>query len=212
MKSDRPDPVVRFLNGLLSVLYFAPMGTAVLLIVVIGGVELLMGPDFPDNFTLGVPAAMRLHDVTLTSAWGGALALKRGLVVVDMAVPFSIAPGWFRVAVYVTALLGLSIVQLFLHHLRQLFRRVGGGAPFDAGNATRVRWLGALLIVADLYWASISFWGSAIVLRTVSGDTAMLRPWFSVDAIPILVGLVLIALGEVFRRGTVLEDEQSLVV
>jgi len=212
MKPDRPDAVVRFLNVLLSVLYFAGMAIAVVLFVVIAGVELFFGPDFPDNFTLGVPAAMRLHDVTLTSAWGGTLALTRGLVAVDIAVPFAIAPGWFRVGVYVTALLGLSIVQLFLHNLRQLFRHVGRGAAFDAGNAARVRWLGGLLIVGEVARAAISFWGSLVVLRTVSGDTAMLWPWFTLDFIVILIGLVLIALAEVFRRGTALEDEQALVV
>ena len=86
------------------------------------------------------------------------------------------------------------------------------GAPFDARNATRVRWLGVLLIAGELSLKALTFWLSSIVLRTLAAGPQALGPSFTVDAKVILIGLMLVALAEVFRRGTTLEDEQSLVV
>jgi hypothetical protein len=39
----------------------------------------------------------------------------------------------------------LGLMLLFLHYLRRIFQRVRDGAPFDAANAVRLRWLGMLL-------------------------------------------------------------------
>ena len=94
-----------------------------------------------------------------------------------------------------------ALVLLFLHHLRALFRRVREGTPFDAANAARMRWLGVSLLALYVFFGGFEFWMSAWVTRALHIN------WFGV-----FTALVLVGLAEVFRRGTALEEEQSLVV
>jgi hypothetical protein len=42
-----------------------------------------------------------------------------------------------------------AIRLLTVFHLRELFRRVRAGAPFDERNATTLHWLGLLLILIE---------------------------------------------------------------
>ena len=211
MVASRPNPVVRILNVILTFLYFTAWVLGAVLLVLFAGAELFADPEAARNFTLGIPAAMRV-DTALPSSWGGAIPLDQGRVTVALKVPFSIAPAWFRAAVYMTTVVGGGIILLFLHHLRQLFRRVRDGAPFDARNAARVRWLGVLLIGGELLLKALGLWLSSIVLRTAGPAPVAVEPSFALDGKVILIGIMLIALAEVFRRGTALEDEQSLVV
>jgi hypothetical protein len=114
----------------------------------------------------------------------------------------------------------LAIKMLFLYHLRELFRRVRDGAPFDPGNAARLRWLGGLIIAGHVLNVIAGGLLGRIVLGSLTDASIALRPslWlderllFSFNEGLIVLAAVLFALAEIFNRGAELEDEQSLVV
>ena len=211
MSASRPNPVVRVLDVILTFLYFVAWVFGTALVVLLTGAELFAGPDALRNFTLGVPAAVHV-DTAVPTSWGGRIGVHGVSPAVVLKVPMSVAPGAFRAVVYVATIAGGALILLFLHHLRQLFRRLREGAPFDPRNALRVRWLGVLLITGELLLKALGFWLSSLVMHTLAAGPLALGPSFAVDAKVILIGLMLVALAEVFRRGTTLEDEQSLVV
>ena len=211
MSAFRPPVVVRVLHAILTFLYVMAWVFATALALLLAGAELFAGPEALSNFTLGVPAAIHV-DTELPSSWGGKIEVHGVSPAVVLKVPMSVAPGAFRAAVYLATIAGGALILLFLHHLRQLFRRLRDGAPFDARNAERVRWLGVLVIVGELLLKVLGFWLSSLVMRTLAAGPLALGASFALDAKVILIGLMLVALAEVFRRGTTLEDEQSLVV
>lgn len=212
MNTYRADPVVRLLTVIVSILYRAAWVFGVLLIVAVSALELLAERETLQKFSIGVPTTVDLDDVKIGTAWGGSLGLELDEVEGSLRVPIAAAPLWFRLAAY----LGLAIIYAlflrFLFHLRELFRRVRAGAPFDERNVTSLRWLGILLILIDTLGSTYRFGLSQLVLRAMSPPSVPVTSSFSMDGEVIFVGLVLLALAEIFRRGAVLEDEHAHVV
>jgi hypothetical protein len=213
MHTYRPTRVVKVVTGVLSVMYFGAWALAALLLIVLAGAELFAGPDALRDFELGAPGTVELADVELASTWAG----RTGTITLEEAraslnVPLSLAPRWYRAAMYIGVAVTLGLVLLFLHHLRQLFLRVRAGAPFDAHNATRLRWMAGALLGGHVITAALSVWLSRIALATVADKPSSMAWSFPLDSKVLVVALLLFALAEIFRRGAVLEDEQSLVV
>jgi hypothetical protein len=216
MDGYRPTRVVRMLARLFAAFYVLGWIIAGVLLVAV-----LMGEAGGSGFTLSLPVTVDLRDSRLQSAWtgqAGAISLQEADA--TLRVPFTVAPASFRVAMYVTMVAALAIKMLFLYHLRELFRRVRDGAPFDPGNAARLRWLGGLIVAGHLLYIIAGGWLGRIVLSSLTDASIALRPslWlderllFSFNEGLIVLAAVLFALAEIFNRGAELEDEQSLVV
>ena len=208
----RADSVVRLLTLIVSVLYRAAWVFGILLVVGVAALELFGRPETLRDFEISVPAKVDLDDVKIGTAWGGSLGLEMDEGTVSLQVPIASAPAWFRLATYLgLAVIYILVLRLFFH-LRELFRRVRSGAPFDERNATSLRWLGLLLILIKTLTSAYSFGLGQLVLRAMSPSSVPVTSSFSMDGMAIFVGLVLLALAEIFRRGAVLEDEQAHVV
>ena len=212
MNTYRADIVVRSLTVIASMLYGAAWFFGGVLFTAVLALETFAGTETREKFSIGVTTTVDLDNVKVGSAWGGSLGLKMDEVEGSLRVPIASAPVWFRLATY----LGLAAIYVFilrfLFLLRQLFLRVRAGAPFDERNATSLRWLGLLLILIDTLSSAYSFGLSQLVLRAMSPPTIPVTSSFSMDGTVIFVGLVLLALAEIFRRGAVLEDEHAHVV
>jgi hypothetical protein len=212
MDTFRAAPVVRFLTVIASILYRVAWGFGVLLIVAVLALELFAGTETLQKFSIGVPATVALESVTIGTAWGGSLDLEMGEAEASLRVPIASAPVWFRMTTY----LGLAVIYVlalrFFFYLRELFLRVRAGAPFDERNATSLRRIGLLLVLIDTLASAYRFGLSQLVLRAMSPPSIPLTSSFSLDGGVIFVGLVLLALAEIFRRGAVLEDEHAHVV
>ena len=212
MNTYRADPVVRLLTVFATILYRVTWVFGVLLIVAVPALELFAGTETLQTFSIGVRTTVELDDVNIGTAWGGSLSLSMEEPEGSLRVPIASAPLWFRLAAY----LGLAAIYVlflrFLFQLRELFRRVRAGAPFDERNATSLRWLGILLILIETLASAYSFGLAQLVLRAMSPPSIPVTSSFSMNGTAIVVGLVLLALAEIFRRGAVLEDEHAHVV
>jgi hypothetical protein len=212
MDTFRADPVVRLLTVIAFILYRLTWVFGVLLIVAVLALELFAGTETLQNFSIGVPATVELESRTIGTVWGGSLGLEMDEAEGSLRVPIASAPVAFRLATY----FGLAVMWVlflrFLFHLRELFLRVRAGAPFDERNVTSLRWLGLLLVLIDTLGSAYRFGLSQLVLRAMSPPSMPVTSSFSMDGAVIFVGLVLLALAEIFRRGSVLEDEHAHVV
>ena len=221
MEPYRASRGLRTLAALLSFLYAAAWVLAILVVIAAASVELFGGEAARRGFVLGVPATVEFSDLRLPSAWAGqtgAIAVTRADA--KLEVPFWLAPGSFRAATYVVGALGYGMLLMFLYQVRGLFRKARDGDPFDARNATRLRWMAALIIGGHVLGRLFEAWQAATVLRTVQSLPFRISPavaldervLFSFNESVLLAALMLFALAEVFRRGAALEEEQSLVV
>lgn len=212
MDTFRADPIVRLLTVIVSFLYRAAWVFGAALIVAVPALELLAGTETLQDFSIGVPATVELERVTIGTAWGGSLGLEMDDAEGSLRVPIASAPVWFRVVVYSGLAVIYGLVLRFLFYLRELFLRVRAGAPFDERNATILRRLGLLLVLIDTLGSAYRFGLSQVVLRAMSPPSMPVTSSFSMDGAVIFVGLVLLVLAEIFRRGAVLEDEHAHVV
>jgi hypothetical protein len=80
--------------------------------------------------------------------------------------------------------------------------------------------MAGLLLAGHVAGSLLATWQGAVAVRTVQAPAMAITPpvalderlVFSFDERILLVSLLLFALAEIFRRGTALEHEQSLVV
>jgi hypothetical protein len=212
MNNYRAEPAIRLLTVITSVLYRVAWIFGVVLIVAVSALELFAGTETRQKFSIGVTTTVHLDDQKIGTAWGGSLGLKMDEAKGSLRVPIASAPVWFRLAAYLGLAVIFALFLRFLFHLRELYRRVRAGAPFDERNATTLRWLGLLLILIETMASAYSFGLTQLVLRAMSPPSIPVTSSFSMNGTVIFVGLVLLALAEIFRRGAVLEDEHAHVV
>jgi hypothetical protein len=211
MRGYNPDRVVRVLTRLVSIAYFALL---VLAVVVLLGLPVLKAVvrDSPEwVIGLTVPVASLDSDATVLTRWGDAR-----LEVEDMRgslrLPVGMLPWWLFAVLWTYTAAAIGLTLMFLHNLRRIFQRVRAGAPFDATNALRLRWLGLLSLGIALLIGLSEFVTSQLVKGSVISERVQVQLGLSVDMSLVFFGLVLLALAEVFRHGAELEAEQSLTV
>lgn len=211
MQAYRPDRVVRVLAALVSLAYFVMLAGGV---VVLAGMPVakLVGGDNAE-WVIGVPVPVRAigPDAAVQTRWGEA-RLQIEDVRGSVRLPIRMLPGWAFVALWTYMAVSAAVVVMFMHHLRRIFQRVRGGAPFDSENAVRLRWLGILALATALLLAASEFAATLTVRDGLISDRLVVPLSLSVNGWIVFFGLVLLALAEVFRRGAELEEEQSLTV
>jgi hypothetical protein len=213
MEGYRPSRVLRVITAILSFTYVVSWVLAGLLVVGVPAYYMFAGPETLKKFPLSVPVHAQLPDAQVESTWGGQPdSLVVNAIETRLLVPFFLAPAWFRAAGYAFNVIGMGLLLLFLFHLRAFFRSARDGTPFDARNASRLRWMGGLLLAIHLLTEAFTTWQAAVVLRTVSRPPVPLAASFDLDEQLVLIAFMLLALAEIFNRGARLEDEQSLVV
>jgi hypothetical protein len=211
MRAYRPDRVVRVLTSVVSIAYFGLLVMGIIVLIGLPTVKLTTGDGPEWMIGLTVPVASLDSDATVLTRWGdGRLEVEdmRG----SLRLPLGTLPWWLFAVLWTYVAVTTALMLMFLHHLRRIFQRVRNGAPFDATNALRLRWLGLLaLAFAGLRGVSESVTSLAVRGSLIS-DRVEVPPGLSVDGRVVFFGMVLLALAEIFRRGAALEEEQSLTV
>ena len=212
MDTFRAAPVVRVLSAVVTGAYRLALVFGALLLIAVPALELFADTETLRGFSIGVVTRVELEPATVSSAWGGPLVLDMQDAEGSLRVPMSTAPAWFRMFTYGGLAIIYSLVLVLLRQLRSLVRRIRAGAPFDERNVADLRVLGALLILIDVLGSAWSFGLSQLVLRAMGPPAVPVTSSFSMNGTAIFIGLVLCVLAEIFRRGSVLEDEHAHVV
>ena len=216
MQTYRPDRVVRLLTTVVSISYFALCGGAFLVLTLVPAMKLFGGNDRDWMLGLGpiqieLPASAMDSVATVPTRWGPA-RLDLDEVHAGLHMPIVLLPWSVVAVVWIEVAVASALILLFLHHLRRIFQRVRDGAPFDAHNALRLRWLGLLLLALAVFAGVAELATSLVVREWLARNDIAVSTGLHIDGSLVFVALVLIALAEIFRRGAELEHEQSLVV
>lgn len=184
-----------------------------------GGLGSHVWPGSWDS-TIGIPFATRLAPAGDGPNTFGVLTannteLGPGEVLEDMrtTIVFPVRIG-SRISVlwHVYAILASLAILLILWQLRRVASSVAQGAPFDPRNVGRIRAIGGVTITLELFraahdWALEAYMAST---STISGYALAARP--HVEVAVLLLGLVILALAEVFRYGLQLQSDADLTV
>ena len=212
MRTLRPDRVVRMLAALTSFAYFFLLAGGALVLIGLPLIWLSGVGGF--HYGLELPVATPDLETMVQTVWGPVpLELELDDVRGKLRLPIAVMPWWLLAGLWAYAAVGGALILLFLQNLRRIFQRVRDGAAFDALNVVRLRTLGVLLVMlAVLSGVAQTATSMAVRRGLTTGSTLTVPAGIHMDMSLVLVGLVLMALAEVFRRGAELEHEQSLVV
>ena len=205
-----PDRTVRVLAALVSFAFFFVLAMGVILLAGSLAARLFAGADPNWTWSLQLPATAVPSPTPLMTSWGPARVEVED-VRTTLRLPLGTLPWWLVAVLWAHVAAFGALALLALHNLRRILQRVRDGAPFDASNATRLRWLGLSLL-------GLSFNGVAerAIAMAVSVEIPAIASarWFSlpVDGSLVFAALLLVALAGIFHRGSDLEHDQSLVV
>jgi hypothetical protein len=106
----------------------------------------------------------------------------------------------------------LALIGFAIGQLRAIFRTLREGSPFVPANSRRLRLIGYAILLFEVARAAVTHLLVRPMLEGLEVDGRPLRPsaWPSWETL--CVGLAVLVLAEVFRRGTQLQDEQALTV
>jgi hypothetical protein len=109
---------------------------------------------------------------------------------------------------------GLSVIILNL--LRRMFQSVGRGEAFSVGNIRKLRWIGVSFLVSCFLKTLATAWllhrMTAFAVQSLGADKVVLGSATDGDWSGLAVGLVVLALAEIFRQGLLLKEEALLTV
>jgi hypothetical protein len=210
MQPHRPDPIVRALTGIVSFAFYFVLAGGALLLAGSVAAKAFAGADPNWTWSLPLPAAETHSPTAVMTRWGPAQ-----LEVLDerttLRLPIGILPGWLFAVLWAYVAAAGALVLLALHHLRRILQRVRDGAPFDASNARRLRFLGLSLLALSLNGIAERMIAMAVSVQ-VPALTSVRPITLPVDGSLVFVALLLVALARIFHRGSDLEHDQSLVV
>jgi hypothetical protein len=101
--------------------------------------------------------------------------------------------------------------------LRRIFATMAGGTPFIGENIRRIRWIGWLMIIFGVLsqvvrWGLVWFVHSNVAATGLDLSLQIDQSSVQPDTTMIFLGLVVLALAEVFRYGAQLQTDSDLTV
>ncbi|MCP4149285.1 MAG: DUF2975 domain-containing protein [bacterium] len=136
-------------------------------------------------------------------------------------VSYKIKNTWLKISNAAALLLLFGAIIFVLQLLRKLIDSLKAGTPFIKENARRLRWIGWTIIVFRLFlWAYNWIIEGLLDLRLMVAENPLISDVSDGDMIRfnptsfslIVVGLIVLAIAEVFKAGTEMKEEQELTI
>lgn len=182
------------------------LGIAVTIVV---AVVVLVATAFADA-PLDAPMQFTPDEDTysLTSdAWGSGTILEAAGTVRFTESSASLVTLWVA-AILIYAASAIALLAL----LRSILQAVAAGTPFVERNARRIRAIGILIPVFGLLIQALQWATALVTMNTVAAEGLHIRASLTLNLTYLFIGLVIVALAEVFRYGSHLQTDADLTV
>jgi Protein of unknown function (DUF2975) len=125
---------------------------------------------------------------------------------------FSPPPGASFVAPALLGAIMLALVLFVVSQLRAVFRTLRDGRPFVPANAPRIRWIAFAVIAGEIARAAVVYSANSHAMAHFSATGLRFDARPDLNVVTIVHGLIILAIAEVFRTGTRLDEDQSLTI
>ncbi len=193
MLDERSVPTIRVVNlGLTTACYLIALAV---IVAVAWPVLASIGVVGPDAVTL---------------QWG---AVRIRLAESDLGATFWYSP--------LVGAVSAAVALYILHHLRGLFRSIGGGDPFTDENAHRLRLIATALLVREGLQTVLSLWMGFVMSKIIAGGHlgdlggvagVSLDVGAALDLWSLGLGLMVLVIAEVFRIGTRMREDLEYTI
>ncbi len=161
---------------------------------------------------LNLPIVMDIHEdvYSITGVDDGATAATLDHVMAHLSFRSPNKQFLFFFIIYCGA--GVALLLVVIHLLRKIFATLAAGSPFVAANASRIRLIGWIVIVAEFVEQLLEILGQRIVMASFTTEGVTLRWDIDLSFSTIFWGFVLLVLAEVFRLGVEMREDQEFTV
>jgi len=105
-----------------------------------------------------------------------------------------------------------AAVSWILHELRAVFRTLRDNRPFVPANALRLRRIGFSIIAAEIMSSAIVYFENRYAVTHFAASGLRFEASPHLDFVVIVLGLIVLAIAEVFAAGTRLDEDQTLTI
>lgn len=208
MKLLGPRSMASFLRVVVEVGWYLSLLAGVLL--ALGGVLGVLGIISP--LRLSVAAFPFELDPSVYTIHAGELAERAEVMKATGVLRVEKPDTTVTLALLSFALIALTVVLVVIFQFRKIFRTLAASEPFVRDNVRRIRIIAAIMIGAEIVRVIGLFLVSLFLRSHLVTEGIAVRS--AVDFRPgvLFAGLAFLVLGEVFRVGAELREEQSLTV
>ena len=175
---------------------------------------LLVGPVFgiTDQTTkLFYPVHFNVEEEGMAEFSGRELPVKitkaKALALIE-----SPMPEWLLIPVKLIRFSIFGFIIWILLLLRQLVRSVGKGDPFNIKNGNRLLWIGLSVLIIGVFDFFHDILLNIFITPKLSFDSIIPESSIHFNLSLLLVAMVIIVIGEAFRIGAEMKEEQDLTV
>ena len=202
------NPISSFLVLLLNVGWWV---VALAIVLTIGLAALSAFHDV-EGATLDIPVSFSVDPRTLPVR-APSLGIEGAQIEHARAtVKFSPPPGASLVVPALLLVVMFALALFVIGKLRAVFCTLRAGRPFVPANATRIRWIAVAVMAGELGRAVVMYSSNAYVMTHFSANGLRFDARPDLNVFTIIYGLIILALAEVFRAGTRLDEDQSLTI
>ena len=120
--------------------------------------------------------------------------------------------GYAYAMMIVSILSYLAIFILIALIIDSLRKSIRDEQPIRHANIVRTRWIGALILVAEVSNATMEFINNREAARLLAGTVFEVTAKFPLNYWNVIVGILFLFMAEVFTIGTQLSEEQKLTI
>ena len=121
-------------------------------------------------------------------------------------------PEWLLIPVKLIRFSIFGFIIWILLLLRQLVRSVGKGDPFNIKNGNRLLWIGLSILIIGVFDFFHDILLNIFITQKLSFDSIIPESSIHFNLSLLLVAMVIIVIGEAFRIGAEMKEEQDLTV
>ena len=121
-------------------------------------------------------------------------------------------PEWLLIPVKLIRFSIFGFIIWILILLRQLVRSVGKGDPFNMKNGNRLLWIGLSVLIIGVFDFFHDILLNIFITPKLSFDSIIPESSIHFNLSLLLVAMVIIVIGEAFRIGAEMKEEQDLTV
>jgi len=121
-------------------------------------------------------------------------------------------PEWLLIPVKLIRFSIFGFIIWILLLLRQLVRSVAKGDPFNINNGNRLLWIGLSILIIGIFEFFHDILLNIFITPKLSFDSIIPESSFNLSLSLLLVAMIIIVIGEAFRIGAEMKEEQELTV
>lgn len=209
MQSTHRSPIASALKITLDIVWYLLIALLVLAAVLLG-FSVLTDGNVPGHLNIPVLIHIDPQVYSITAPTHGIPGAELTDVSADLR--FRSPGGEFLSFFAIYLAVGVSIALLVIYQLRNIIATLAAGSPFVPANASRIRFIGWVVIAGEVAQTVMEFLGHLAVAATFDTTGVSFRWSFHLSLTTIFWGCVLLALAEVFRLGVEMREDQSLTV